>query len=114
MLDIIGWLGVAAALLGASATWGGLWSPRARRLKDERAVKDLRDQRVHDALFGNAELGYPGLVVDMKAVRDKLSAPLLNGKGDRLIETVDRLDKRTATQGRAIAEIKRRLTEAGK
>lgn len=110
-MDVIAWLGAAAGVSGILAAWAGLWSPRARRLKDERQAKELRDQRVHDALFGNELLGYPGLIADMGAVRAKLDAPLLNGKGDALIATVERLDKRTESQGRALADIRRRLTK---
>lgn len=109
-MHVIAWLEAGAAVMGASAAWGALWSPRARRLKAERASKETRDQKVHDALFGDGVL-YPGLISDMGEIKAKLNAPLLNGKGDALITTVSRLDKRTARQGRQITSIERRLTE---
>lgn len=98
-------LSAAGGLLCAAAAWAALWSPRAKAMKTDRDQRAREQREVHEALFGVPERRddagaliqgpQPGLLADMRIVTTKLSAPLLNGKGDDLLVTVDRLDRTT-------------------
>lgn len=127
-MDVIAGLSASGAILGALAAWAGLFSPKARAARQNRADRCQREREVHTALFGvpariddsGALIAHaePGLLADMRVVMAKLNAPLLNGKGDDLIATVDRLDKsmgrldrRTREQSKRLVDLERQLTE---
>lgn len=127
-MDVIVTLSATGGLLGGTAAWVGIFSPKARELRRARAIRSQREHEVHQALFGlparHDDSGaliapaQPGLVADVRALA---SLPILNGKGtaalgqiDKLTEhmadldgTVRRLDRRTQTFGRRLARIDR-------
>jgi protein-disulfide isomerase len=118
-MTVIVVMGTVGTTLGALAAWAGLWSPRANAARQAREDRNTRAREVHEALFGTPErrddsgatiaTARPGVLADMQSIKTKLDAPMLNGKGNDLIATVDRLDRRTAKIGRQLAAVERRI-----
>lgn len=109
-------LGVVAAGVTAGAaawtTWLSPWAKK-RRLAVHQQLEFHRDW---NGLPGRPGVErQPGVMERLAAVEAALKAPILNGRGERLLDTVDRLDTRTerldgrtARFGRRIAALERR------
>ncbi|HWA67167.1 MAG TPA: hypothetical protein VG899_12465 [Mycobacteriales bacterium] len=96
-----------------TAAWEAWLSPRAarRRRDQEQHRQFLADWNGNPERRGAAgELiapAQPGVMERLAAVEMKLSAPILNGRGDNLLDTVERLDQSQRLHGKRLLRVER-------
>lgn len=85
----------AAGLTAATAAWTAWLSPwaRKRRLAIQQQLEFHRDWNGWGERPGVKR--QPGVMERLAIVESALQAPILNGRGERMIDTVERLDQRT-------------------
>lgn len=100
--------GSVVAAAAAWSTWLSPWA-RKRRLAVQQQLEFHRDWNGTPERPGVER--QPGVMERLATVEAALKAPILNGRGERMIDTVERIDRRSTGTNRRLSAVERAVEQ---